>query len=120
MPSCIDEGMTRSSSPDGRTHARRSTSSEPRSSSRSGSRALDVALASLEEGDPIMARDIIKILAPALFDVRYVSSREATPHALHPPVPAGLGVPTRHLCESCDKECGTAGALASHRRTHLT
>ena len=85
-----------------------------------GSRALDVALASLAEGDPIMARDIIKILAPALFDVRYVSQREATPHALHPPVPAGPRVPTRHLCESCDKECGTAGALASHRRTHLT
>ena len=44
-----------------------------------GNRALDVALATLDEGDPINGAGHQQIPAPALVDVRYVSSREATP-----------------------------------------
>lgn len=85
-----------------------------------GERAMDVALESLEEGDPTMARDILKLLAPGLVDVRY--SNQGPPAlgmaASQPQLPTDTTV--RFRCDECGRECRSAAGLASHGRTHAT
>jgi hypothetical protein len=80
--------------------------------------ALDVALEALAEGDPEMARDLIRLAAPGLSDVRRVP-REAREASEQPRAELTPGMdPGGHRCETCGKVCRNAGGLAKHRRTH--
>jgi hypothetical protein len=79
-------------------------------------RAMDVALDSLDEGDPIMARDILRLVAPGLVDVR-----DATPPAAVAVADPRHALPASETglrCGVCGKQCRSPGGLASHRRTH--
>jgi hypothetical protein len=80
--------------------------------------SMDVVLESLDERDPKMAADMLKLLAPGLADIRHVpavpTEEVESRSALTP------GHPTSYTCDGCDKQCKSARGLAIHRRTHAT
>jgi hypothetical protein len=77
---------------------------------------MDVALETLDEGDPKTAIDILRLVAPGLTDVQYVSAGQTDQNGSGRQL---LDEPqARYVCETCGKECGSAGALGGHRRTH--
>jgi hypothetical protein len=75
-------------------------------------RAMDVAMDALNEGDPEMARDILRMTVAGLTDIEYASGDE--PDLASP----ALEESTVHVCDRCGKECRSAAGLASHSRTH--
>jgi hypothetical protein len=81
-------------------------------------KAIDVLIASLDEGDPKVAMDLLKLLGPGLIDVRRVREESHTEERSVPePLQEGS---VSHRCDSCGQEFKGAGALGSHRRTHAT
>jgi len=77
--------------------------------------AMDVVQETLKEGDPKTAMEVLRLLAAGLTDVRYVNAAPALPT---PSETAALDVPKAYRCETCGKECKSAGGLATHRRGH--
>ena len=75
-------------------------------------RAMDVALDALDEGDPQMARDLLKMTVVGLTDVKYLPSPRDDQAA-----PA-LEVASGHVCDECGKVCRSAAGLSSHQRAH--
>jgi hypothetical protein len=81
-------------------------------------RAMDVVLESLDEGDPKMAGDVLKLVARGLSDVGRIPAVPSEEAKSRAPLTGG-GDQAAHTCGSCGRECKSAGALASHQRIHV-